>query len=391
MHSAATVLLLREQPTGLEVLMMRRGSTLSFMAGMWVFPGGRVEPEDGSAAALARLLPAALERCAGLHSMQGEPIAADSAAGLYVAACREAFEEAGVLLAVTASGEPCSLDRVERLGALRQTVARDAGAFDAFCIDPSDAPSLVAGDEDEIHIVGGINPSLRLGYFIDLVATLHAAHPHVTIKAFSAVELAALAEREKMQASAILHELKNAGLGMLPGGGAEIFSSHVRKEICPGKATADQWLDVHRAAHKLRIPSNSTMLYGHIEASEDRVDHLLRLRQLQDETGGFVAHVPLPYLPVKSAHFVGAQPNGILDLRQIALARLMLDNIPHIKAYWRALGTKTAQVALRAGADDLDGTVLREKVMESAGSDAPEFSVLMKPLSFRERFHKYSA
>ncbi len=129
MHSAATVLLLREQPTGLEVLMMRRGSTLSFMAGMWVFPGGRVEPEDGSAAALARLLPTALERCAGLHSMQGEPIAADNAAGLYVAACREAFEEAGVLLAVTASGEPCGLDRVERLGALRQTVTRDAGAF----------------------------------------------------------------------------------------------------------------------------------------------------------------------------------------------------------------------------------------------------------------------
>jgi len=129
MHSAATVLLLREQPTGLEVLMMRRGSTLSFMAGMWVFPGGRVEPEDGSAAALARLLPTALERCAGLHSMQGEPIAADRAAGLYVAACREAFEEAGVLLAVTASGEPCSLDRVERLGALRPAVTRDAGAF----------------------------------------------------------------------------------------------------------------------------------------------------------------------------------------------------------------------------------------------------------------------
>jgi 8-oxo-dGTP pyrophosphatase MutT (NUDIX family) len=129
MHSAATVLLLREQPTGLEVLMMRRGSTLSFMAGMWVFPGGRVEPEDGSAAALARLLPAALERCAGLHSTQGEPIAADSAAGLYVAACREAFEEAGVLLAVTSCGEPCGLDRVERLGALRGTVTANASAF----------------------------------------------------------------------------------------------------------------------------------------------------------------------------------------------------------------------------------------------------------------------
>jgi aminodeoxyfutalosine synthase len=248
---------------------------------------------------------------------------------------------------------------------------KNTGDVDAYLIDPSDAPGLIPSGVDEIHIIGGINPSLPIAYFIDLVSTLHKHHPRATIKAFSAVEIVALAEREKRAVVDILTQLKSEGLGMLPGGGAEIFSENVRGQICPSKATAEQWLDVHRTAHRLGIPSNSTMLYGHMETAEDRVEHLIRLRALQDETGGFVAHIPLPYLPITSADFQATLSTGLMDLHQIALARLMLDNVKHVKSYWRALGVKTATVALRAGADDLDGTVYREKVMESAGSDAP--------------------
>jgi aminodeoxyfutalosine synthase len=249
--------------------------------------------------------------------------------------------------------------------------AKSNDAQNAYCIEPSDAPALISDDVDEIHIVGGINPALPLKYFIDLVTTLHTTHAHATIKAFSAVELFALADREQIGIADILKELKDAGLRMIPGGGAEIFSDRVRKKICPNKATAEQWLEVHRVAHQLGIPSNSTMLYGHIESAEDRIDHLLRLRALQDDTEGFVAHIPLPYLPSDSTIVPVMVLTGLMDLRQIAIARLMLENIPHIKAYWRALGLKTAQVALRAGADDLDGTITHEKVMESAGSEAP--------------------
>jgi aminodeoxyfutalosine synthase len=239
-----------------------------------------------------------------------------------------------------------------------------------FVLEPSSLPALVPPETDEIHVIGGVNPTLGLDYFIDLLSTLHAAHPHAAIKAFTAVELHALAQRDGRDIHRLLIELKDAGLAMLPGGGAEIFAERVRPRICPAKATAVQWLDVHRAAHEIGIPSNSTMLYGHIESAEDRVDHLLRLRALQDETNGFVAHIPLPYIKAEGT-FPDTMPNGVLDLRQIALARLMLDNVPHIKAYWRALGLRTAQVALRAGADDLDGTVIHEQVMEAAGSAAP--------------------
>jgi len=170
----------------------------------------------------------------------------------------------------------------------------------------------------------------------------------------------------------ILTELKNAGLEMLPGGGAEIFSEDIREKICPVKAGSDEWLDVHRIAHNLGLKSNSTMLHGHIEGAKNRIDHLLRLRDLQDETGGFIAHIPLPYLPGSNELAAKAPAvSGLMDIRQIAIARLMLDNVKHIKAYWRVYGIKMAQVALRAGANDLDGTIGREDIMHEAGSDAP--------------------
>jgi aminodeoxyfutalosine synthase len=249
---------------------------------------------------------------------------------------------------------------------------RDLEDRDAYTLSPEEACDRVPEGVDEIHVVGGVNPALGLDYFIDLLRALGERAPGAMMKAFTAIELHALATRESLEISDMLRELKDAGLGMLPGGGAEIFDPGIRSRICPNKANAEEWLGVHRAAHEMGIPTNSTMLYGHVERDEHRVDHLLRLRELQDETGGFVAHVPLPYLRGGNALAgVAPPPNGALDLRQIALARLMLDNFAHIKAYWRALGTGTAQVALRAGADDLDGTVSREEVMHEAGSDAP--------------------
>jgi aminodeoxyfutalosine synthase len=263
----------------------------------------------------------------------------------------------------------------------------------AFLIDPSSAPSLVPPDVDEIHVIGGIDPSLSLDYFVELVKSLHHANPRAVIKAFTAVEIFALAQREHRDPVEILSILKEAGLGMLPGGGAEIFAEEIRKQCCPSKASADDWLSIHRAAHRLGIPSNSTMLYGYIEKPEHRIAHLVRLRELQDKTGGFIAHVPLPYIKPGSAI-----RNGVLDLRQTAIARLMLDNFPHIKIYWKALGLKVAQVGLLCGADDIDGTIVMEKVMTSSGSDSPQklssdelrriiTAAGLKPIR-RDAFHK---
>src|SRR5262249_33276294 len=170
----------------------------------------------------------------------------------------------------------------------------------------------------------------------------------------------------------LLVEFKEAGLGSLPGGGAEIFHPEVRDRICEHKADAEQWLNIHRAAHKLGLRSNATMLYGQIEETRHRVDHLIRLRQLQDETGGFQTFIPLAFHPdnTKLAHIT--KPTGLMDLKTMAVSRLLLDNFPHIKAYWVMLGIKTAQIALSFGADDLDGTVVHEKIYHDAGSDVPQ-------------------
>jgi len=250
--------------------------------------------------------------------------------------------------------------------------SRTPDSDDAYVLTPEEAVDRVDENSDEIHVIGGINPSLPFQYFHDLVSTLKHHFPKATIKAFTAVELHDLALREKRDIGSILKELKDAGLEMLPGGGAEIFDPEIRSRICPDKATGDEWLEVHRTAHGLGISTNSTMLHGHIEKPSHRIDHLLSLRNLQDETGGFIAHIPLPYLQGNNELSELAMPqNGLLDLRQIAIARLILDNIPHIKAYWRVLGIRMAQAGLMSGADDIDGTIGREDVMHDAGSSAP--------------------
>jgi aminodeoxyfutalosine synthase len=220
----------------------------------------------------------------------------------------------------------------------------------------------------EFHIVGGLHPDLSMAWYEEMLRGLKARFPDAHLKAFTAIEIGWFAKREKLSIEEVLRRLRDAGLGSLPGGGAEIFHPEVREIICDGKLDADEWIEVHRAAHKMGIKSNCTMLYGHVERPEHKVDHLFRLRNLQDETGGFNAFIPLAYHPENNYMGLKYHTTGMEDLRHIAAARLVLDNIPHIKAYWVMVTPKLAQVALRFGADDLDGTVVEEKIYHMAGA-----------------------
>ena len=224
----------------------------------------------------------------------------------------------------------------------------------------------------EFHIVGGLHPDLPFEYFLDLVRGLKERFPEVHIKAFTMVEIAYLAKRAKLSIRETLARLKAAGVDSLPGGGAEIFAARVRHVICDHKIDGDQWLETARLAHQLGLRSNATMLYGHIESDEDRVDHLLKLRALQDETGGFQTFIPLAFHPANTALQHLPTTTGLNDIRQIAVSRLVLDNFAHIKAYWQMLTPKIAQIALRFGADDLDGTVIEEKIYHDAGATTPQ-------------------
>jgi aminodeoxyfutalosine synthase len=224
----------------------------------------------------------------------------------------------------------------------------------------------------ELHIVGGLHHQLPYDWYLNIVRIIHRAHPRLHLKAYTAVEWDWFARLTGRPTRDLLAEFKDAGLGSLPGGGAEIFHPEVRDKICEHKADAAEWLRIHREAHELGLRSNATMLYGHIEEPRHRVDHLIRLRELQDETGGFQTFIPLAFHPdnTRLAHITKA--SGLLDLKTMAVSRLMLDNFPHVKAYWVMLGIKTAQLALSFGADDLDGTVVHEKIYHDAGSDSPQ-------------------
>ena len=224
----------------------------------------------------------------------------------------------------------------------------------------------------EFHIVGGLHPDLPLEYFLDLIAGLKARFPSVHLKAFTMVEIAYLAKRAKLTLRETLEQLKAAGVDSLPGGGAEIFAERVRHMICDHKISGEQWLETARLAHQLGLRSNATMLYGHVENDEDRVDHLLKLRALQDETSGFQTFIPLAFHPENTPLRHLPVTTGILDMRNMAAGRLVLDNFAHIKAYWQMLTTKIAQIALRFGADDLDGTVIEEKIYHDAGATTPQ-------------------
>jgi aminodeoxyfutalosine synthase len=224
----------------------------------------------------------------------------------------------------------------------------------------------------EFHIVGGLHPDLPFEYFLDLVAGLKERFPQVHIKAFTMVEVAYLARRAKLTIAETLTRMKAAGVDSLPGGGAEIFSDRVRHIICDHKIDGDEWIETARAAHKLGLRSNATMLYGHVENDEDRVDHMLRLRNLQDDTGGFQTFIPLAFHPANTALDHLPTTTGLTDIRQIAVGRLLLDNFPHIKSYWQMVTAKIAQISLRFGADDIDGTVVEEKIYHDAGATTPQ-------------------
>jgi aminodeoxyfutalosine synthase len=224
----------------------------------------------------------------------------------------------------------------------------------------------------EVHIVGGLHPDLPWAYFTDMLAGIKRVRPDIHVKAFTAVEVYFFHKLYRMSVAAVLAELKAAGLDSMPGGGAEIFAKATRDKIIKGKADAQQWLDVMREAHRQGIPTNATMLYGHVESVEDRVDHLVRLRELQDETGGFVTYIPLAFQPWEAPAMTLRETTGFDDLKAIAVGRLMLDNFPHIKSYWIMIGPRLAQVGLSFGADDLDGTVTEEKIAHDAGAQTPQ-------------------
>jgi aminodeoxyfutalosine synthase len=220
----------------------------------------------------------------------------------------------------------------------------------------------------EFHIVGGLHPELTLDWYCQMLSGLKERFPQVHLKAFTMVEIGYLAERAHLSAREVLIRLRDAGMDSLPGGGAEIFCDRVRRVICDHKISGEEWLETARTAHQLGLHSNCTMLYGHIENEEDRVDHLLKLRALQDETHGFVTFIPLAFHPENTPLHHISKTTGFLDIKNIAVARLMLDNIPHIKAYWIMMTPRIAQIALRFGADDIDGTVVEEKIYHDAGA-----------------------
>jgi aminodeoxyfutalosine synthase len=224
----------------------------------------------------------------------------------------------------------------------------------------------------EVHIVNGLNPDLPFAYYTDLLRAIKAERPDIHVKGFTAVEIHYYAHKYGMTYEEVLVALREAGLGSLPGGGAEIFAEKVRKRICDDKVDAEGWLEVHRTAHRLGFRSNCTMLFGMIETVDDRLDHMLRLRALQDETGGFQTFIPLKFHNEHNRLNGLYEATGLEVLRTYAVARLMLDNIPHLKAYWPMLGVQVAQASLDWGVDDLDGTVREERIYHMAGAETPQ-------------------
>ncbi len=258
--------------------------------------------------------------------------------------------------------------------------------FCAFRADLRDAKAYTFSDDmlrerilegraqgaTEIHVVGGLHHQKPFDWYVNVVRVLHETCPEIHIKGWTAVEINWFAYLTKQPYEWVLQQLVDAGLGSMPGGGAEIFHAEVRDQICEHKADGDNWIAIHRAAHQLGLKSNATMLYGHVEQARHRMDHLCKLRDLQDETGGFQTFIPLAFHPENTKLDHLTKPTGLMDLRMIALSRIMLDNFDHIKAYWIMLGEKIAQTALSFGADDIDGTVVHELIYHDAGAKTPE-------------------
>lgn len=250
----------------------------------------------------------------------------------------------------------------------------DADAPKAYVMEPEQALAIArqavadAPEMTELHIVSGLHPDKPFTYYADIIRAIRREFPALHIKAFTAVEIAHFAKIAKLSVREVLTVLKEAGLNSMPGGGAEILNDRVRHILCPDKATAAEWLEVARTAHQLGIRSNATMLYGHVETPEERIDHLLTLRQLQDETGGFQAFIPFPFHPENTGLSDLKRTTAWEDLKMLAISRLMLDNFDHVKAFWIMLTVPIAQISMGFGIDDLDGTVVEEKILHAAGA-----------------------
>jgi aminodeoxyfutalosine synthase len=254
--------------------------------------------------------------------------------------------------------------------------SRDKGDKDAYAMTVEDVMEVARSARHlgitEFHIVSGLHPDLPFDYYLDVISCLKNMMPEVHIQAFTAVEINYFSNISGLSAKEVLTRLKDAGLGSLPGGGAEILAHRVREAVCSKKATSEEWLNVMRTAHGLGLKSNATMLYGHVETPEERIDHLLALRELQDETGGFQSFIPLPFHPQNTQLPDFKKPTAFENLKMLAVSRLMLDNFPHVKAFWIMLGLKVAQLSLLFGVDDLDGTVVEEKITHAAGADTDQ-------------------
>ena len=255
---------------------------------------------------------------------------------------------------------------------------RDPGAPGAYTFTLEEmyerAAQGVREGATELHIVGGLHPDLPFDFFLELIRGLKQRHPHVHLKAFTMVEVHYFARIARLSVEETLQKMKEAGVDSCPGGGAEIFHPRVRRIICDHKVSGRMWLSMAKKAHRLGLPTNATMLYGHVETAEERVDHLVKLREAQDETHGFVAFIPLAFHPDNTPLAHIPKPTGYDDLRNIAISRLLLDNFDHIKAYWVMLTPAVAQIALRFGANDMDGTVVEEKIYHDAGANTAEFT-----------------
>jgi aminodeoxyfutalosine synthase len=224
----------------------------------------------------------------------------------------------------------------------------------------------------EVHVVGGIHPELPYGYYLDLLRTIKKTRPHLHIKGFTMIELNEIAKQAGKPLPEVVRELMDAGLDSCPGGGAEVLSPRVHKKLYNGKLPPAEWLDAVRVVHAAGLKSNATMLFGHIETTDERLEHMDQIRRLQDETGGFMQFIPLVFHPENTPLQRLGKTTGVDALRTIAISRLMLDNVPHIKAYWVMVGLRIAQIALHFGADDIDGTVVEEHITHDAGATTPQ-------------------
>lgn len=248
--------------------------------------------------------------------------------------------------------------------------AKKPGDEDAYELSTEEILESIDPEMKEVHIVGGHHPTWTFEHYEQLIRDIHEAYPNVQIKGFTASEIDYFWRRWKIDPEEALSRLQAAGLRSMPGGGAEVFSPRIHKQLLPGKANASRWAEIHRMAHGMGIKSNCTMLYGHIDTFEERVDHLIQLREIEDDTPGFLAFIPLEY-QVGTTRLAPRHTPPMDDLKMIATARLMLDNIPHIKSYWVMLGEATASLGLHFGADDMDGTIGKERIAHAALADSP--------------------